>query len=168
MKKILATMALAATALAAAAPAMAGAMYAGADVGYSRMGGLGLTDKSGALGSVYLGYQADKTLGAELGYTRLGDVKAGSATVHPEMMTLQGVVTKEVMHNVNVFAKGGAAFVHTRGDARSSKWAPVVGVGAEYEFSKNVSGVAQLQYVHKPVSVGGNFVNTSVGMKYKF
>lgn len=138
------------------------------------------SDKSGSAYKVYLGYQADKTFGLELGYADLGKFKQsvqGSVTVAEGTLSydgsleskntawfIDGVASFPVARDFSILGRAGVASVKTKstvsGTATSanpdlsgslppysvskSKWVPKLGIGAEYQFTKTVSG--RLEY----------------------
>lgn len=168
MKKIITLLALA---IASTGSAMAAEtpVYVGANVGYSHAYNIDASDRNGASGEVYTGYQVTPAGSIELGYTRLGDISDSGVTARPEMITLQAVGKKQALNaQTAVFVKGGVAYTRVRGDVRDSHYEPIVAIGAEYTLNKNVSAVAQMQYVHDFAGADVRVVNTSVGLKYNF
>jgi hypothetical protein len=169
MKKLLSLLTLTAAALVAAPAMAAGAgWYAGAGLGHSALNGLSSADNGGTSGAAYVGMKVSPRVAAEFGVSRLGDITVDGARSRPEMASLQGVVSTPVGHGASVFAKGGVAYTHLRGDVSGTRFAPVVGVGAEYALTRTTSAVAQVQYVHNFADSGTNLVNTSLGLQYRF
>ncbi len=97
--------------------------------------------------NAYAGYQLSPIWGAEVGYTDMdytARLEQAGGAVHADQqskaLTLSAVARKALTSNVGVYAKGGAALwkskvTGTAGDAEDSGVAPVVGLGAEYNFS---------------------------------
>lgn len=167
MKKTFALLALALASL-GSAHAASPDLYAGASIGYSHVSNVSADDTSGVSGKVYAGAQLTPALGAEVSYSRYSDISAANAVAKPEMFAVEAVGRVPVYAKTAVFAKGGFGYTRVTGDEHAQRIVPVVGVGAEYALTKNVSARAELQYVHDFAGTDAHLVNTDVGLNYKF
>lgn len=142
---------------AASAPALSqeAGWYAGLGIGQSEfkegcgIAALGCDDKDTAY-SVFGGYQFNANLGAELGYTDLGEATAGGASVGAKGFELTGVGTLPINQQFAVYGKlgfyrwdvdasaPGASFSETGTD-------PTFGVGVKYDLTRNFALRAQWQ-----------------------
>jgi OOP family OmpA-OmpF porin len=120
--------------------------------------GVTCDDRSGAYG-VFGGYQLNKYLGAELGYTYLDDVSA-SRSVTTEKIKVQGIEllgvgTIPINPQFEVYGKVGVFFWNLKDSCTGTSCSfnsqtetgnsLTYALGAQYNFTKNVGGRAQYQ-----------------------
>lgn len=126
--------------------------------GYSTLPGADIQNTSFA-GRVYMGYQWNKFLAAELGYNYLGKVEYnnifGVSGISSDLVQQAGDLTAKVMLPVtrqfNVFALGGVGYVWAKscdtsktasnlgigsGTSAEGTFTPVYGLGAAYDFNQ--------------------------------
>ncbi|MBB71380.1 MAG: hypothetical protein CMF50_03180 [Legionellales bacterium] len=154
------------------------------------------TEKDHLGGRLYTGYQFNKYLGAELGFTDYGDNKIKNAyglegtnvTLNNQAVDLVGKLSYPVTDKFDVFGKAGGAYVmadKAKSDVTATtvpggamfsgtvktksmdKLRPTYGLGASYMLTNNVS--ADLSYMRIQ---GGNGVKdtslTALGVAYHF
>lgn len=174
MKKILSLLVLAVGSIGAAQAQSTAAptpYYVGGNVGFSTLTGAdsAVTEDNGASVSVYGGYQINETFAAEVGYAKLPSVGVQGAEGKPEVFTIQAVASHDLNEKVSVFGKAGLAHgeLSINGD-KSKGWSPMVGVGAEYSLTSNLSAVGEVSYIHDLAKTDAGAVTTSVGLKYRF
>lgn len=170
MKKILSLLVLSVGAI-GAAQAQNAPVYVGGNVGFTSLTGADaeVTEDNGASVSVYGGYQLNETFSAEIGYAKLPSVGAAGAEGKPEVFSLQGVAQTAVTDKVSVFGKAGVAHGELTINGEKSKgWSPILGVGAEYSLSPNLSAVGEVSYIHDLAKTDAGSVTTSLGLKYRF
>jgi OOP family OmpA-OmpF porin len=179
MKKLSLAIALAAGLLAGAAQAapVQPGFYAGAGVGYSNtsIAAPAGTDVKGDNASLnfYGGYRFNRYLGAELGYTHLGDarVSRGGADVPLEgdLFSLSALGYYPLPHNVTLFGRAGVAERHLNflGSSDTSTVA-LLGAGAEYQFNKTYAVRTELQYIPNYAGGGSHLINAVASVNVKF
>ncbi len=164
-------------------------LYLGANVGSTehKVSSDGQSDTEDSNGAkVYAGYQINPAFGIEVGYVNFGKLKATeqgvSASFKPASVYAALTGTAAVAPSINVFAKVGAAHsestfaVAFEGESASVKKngsSLLIGFGAQYKFSENMSVVAEYENFGKVANFedeGFNFrVSTvSVGLRYAF
>ncbi|MFC7288913.1 outer membrane beta-barrel protein [Herminiimonas glaciei] len=180
------------TALAAPMAAYAEGAYVGVNVGRSdqklSVDGIGSISDSGTGYKVYGGYGFNKNFGLEAGYNKLGTGKAsyvdgansGSISSKPSAFYLAVTGTLPVNEQFSLFAKVGASFNRTKvyaeengvsESAKENHTSTLLGLGASYNFTKNVSVVAEYEDFGKIVKVDGLHLKAnllSIGVRYKF
>lgn len=178
MKKQL-IVALIAGAVAFPIAAQAEGAYVGVNVGRSESKVDSESNKETGY-KLYGGYSITKNFGAEIGYVHLGKLTqtdgVNSASYDPSALYIAGTAAYPVNDNFNVFAKAGFTRNTTKlsinTDSRTfHKNAVILGVGAEYDFTKNISAVAEYQNFGKVLSENGISVKAdmySLGLRYKF
>lgn len=144
--------------------------YAGASVGHAQTShrNFDATRADGSSATVFGGYQLTPSVSAEVAYTRFQNLKAEGLTLKPEMLSVQAVAKTTVLPDTAVFAKGGLAATHLRGDVNKHHFDPVVAVGAEYAIDKHFAVQGEVQYVHDFAGTSMHMTNTSVGVKYTY
>ena len=137
---------------------------------------------------LYGGYGFTENFGVELGYAHLGKVSAsfndgfdnGSLSYKAHAIYLAGTATLPLTPQFSLFAKAGitanrgkmSASLNGQSDSLSgSNTTGMFGVGAEFNFTKNLSMVAEYENFGKVMDE--NEFNTkaqmvSVGLRYKF
>lgn len=166
MKKILSVLALSVGAIGAAqAQNQSLPIYVGGSVGMTSLTSADVSEDNGAAVNVYGGYQLTDTVAAEIGYTKGPKLGDAGATAKADVFTVQAVASVPVADKVSVFGKAGLA--HAEIGAEKG-WSPVVGVGAEYSLSPNLSAVGEVSYIHDIAKTDAGAVTTSVGLKYRF
>lgn len=184
MKKLI----LAALAASCALPVMAqDDFYMGASVGRASQklseGGVSLKDRSTA-GAVFGGYQFNDMLGAEIGYTQLGDwsVREGGAVATLKPKTFYAALTGTVPlgNGFAVIGKLGAARTRTTasasflgfGDsARNTEASLMAGLGVAYALNEKVALVAEYENFGKIVKEDTGSLKAdkfSAGVRFKF
>lgn len=116
-------------------------------------------DNKAFAGRAYLGYQFNKFVAAELGYTYLGDTEFNNilgisgidAALRQHAGDLSAKVMLPITRQFEVFALGGAAYVYASPEDVSStakllgygngssegSFTPTYGLGAEYDFTQH-------------------------------
>jgi OOP family OmpA-OmpF porin len=183
MKKHL-LVALVGTALILPIAAQAEGAYIGASVGRAeselKSGGMSLKDSDTGF-KLNAGYDFTKNFGVEIGYADLGkpSISGGgfTATAEPRSYYLAGTATYPIDEQFSVFAKAGVTRNRTKVSATgvsSDKFThtdAILGVGAGYNFSKNVALVIEYENFGKTVDEQGDTLKTdmvSIGLRYKF
>lgn len=159
MKKTLIAVAIAAAFV--AAPAFA-TPYVGAGLGSAR------TDSNNTGTKIFAGFQSTENFGFQVAYNDFGGYRGAKATA----WSVAAVGTMPIDPNWDVFAKVGATENHTTlpGSGRHSDilW----GVGAGYNFNKNVALRFEYEDFGKlPTDINGNrwkATNWGVNVKYTF
>lgn len=156
--------------------------YIGANVGRSELkadlAGAGSFKDTDTGFKLYGGYQFNPIFGLEAGYNNLGkgSIFNDTITAKPESIYLAGTATVPVNQEFAVFGKLGAARTRTKingGGAGFNEFhnTAVVGIGASYVFTKDISGVVEYENFGKIVKDSGNTLKAnliSVGVRYKF
>ena len=158
MKKTLAVVLLSAATPAFAGSVDMGGFYAGLTLGtgsasFSAPAGSGLiveTPKSKPVYGAFGGYRYNKNLAVELAYGGAGYFYTTNPATGAKYLSKQiafsvaAVGTYPVNHTFSVFGKLGVASTSAENNAvaeqNTRRFAPTVGVGAEYKFTPNVSG----------------------------
>lgn len=152
MTKLKKTAIAAAMALAAGLPSvsMAQAMadtgwYVGASIGQSDLD----IDKDTAW-KFSLGYQMNRNLSVELGYTNLGEVSAGGVDVEATGWEVIGLYKFPVGNQFSIYGLAGIAMVEAEASflgvtVSDDSTELTFGVGAQYDFSRNMGLRAQWQ-----------------------
>ena len=168
--------------------------YVGASAGQSKAKdscpnsipvGVSCDDTSGAYG-VFGGYQFNKYLGAELGYTDLGEVTASglgtTETIKVKGIELLGVGTFPINPQFEVYGKVGVFFWDLKDScagtlcgfsSQSDTGTDLTyGLGAKFNFTKNVGVRVQYQRykdIGNEATTGKDDVDViSVGVVFKF
>lgn len=169
MKKQL-LVALLGTALALPIVAQAEGAYVGVNVGRSEIkanGGFKDHDTAFKLSG---GYDFDKTFGVEAGYVDLGK----SEGVKGSAFYVAGTGNFAINEQFSLFAKVGISANRVKVERTNTKFnntAPIIGVGAAYNFSKTFSLVGEYENFGKVVDENNLSVKAdmfSVGLRYKF
>lgn len=156
--------------------------YIGANVGRSEMKanleGVGSFKDTATGLKLYGGYQFNPTFGVEAGYNNLGkgSIFNDTVTAKPESVYLAGTATFPIDQEFSVFGKLGAARTRTKirggGDGFNEFHnTAVIGLGASYAFTKELSGVVEYENFGKIVKEDGDSLKAnliSVGLRYKF
>lgn len=189
MKKFVCIVALLAASTPFAAHAEGG--YIGANIGSAKIkssvDGLSTSDRNTG-GKIYGGAQISTPFGVELGYVNFGrsnrnfndGVTAGSLTVKPSAVYLAATATAPINDQFSVFGKlgvtenrakinatlNGVSYSRTR-----NRTDALIGVGAMYAFTKEVSAVIEYEDFGKlakddGVNIKGELL--SVGLRYQF
>jgi OOP family OmpA-OmpF porin len=189
-KQLLVTLLGAALALPLAAQAEGA--YIGANVGRTQQK-LSVEDegslKDNSTGfKLYGGYDVTKNFGAEVGYVHFGKgeasasdgVDSASISAKPKSLYLAAKGTLPLNEQFSLFAKVGVARNSTKvaasingvgGSETMKRTSGVFGVGAAYNFTKNVALVAEYENFGKVVDEDGASLKAdliSVGVRYSF
>jgi OOP family OmpA-OmpF porin len=109
-------------------------------------------DRTDIGGGVFLGYNINRWVGIETGYTHLGDVGfSESASVEQQGIDLVGKFNLYANDSLQLFAKAGVFYYATDGQDQLSAYddngmTATAGLGMEYFFNKNVSARLEYQY----------------------
>jgi opacity protein-like surface antigen len=173
-------------------------LYIGAGLGYARDGsGCDIVDSttnthvatsscdtSSIEGKIYIGFRINELIGIELGYTGLRDTSvtlangSGSGTFEARAIPIEAVFHFPGWQDIVWLAKIG--FVRWSGKVNSnfagnesdSGFSYVIGGGAEYNFSSNISVRAEIEYFPKvgdEATVGeADITLVGVSAKYSF
>ena len=161
-----------------------GSTYFGLNVGQSNyrldngVGGFGADQRKKAY-SIYGGGYFSNNFGVELSYTDFDRINRAGGTTYANGFGASLVGKLPVAASFNLLAKVGTLYGRTEVSAnpasgiasgKEAKWGMSYGVGAEYAFSPNWSGVLQYdEYRMKFAGTGNGKVNTtSLGMRYNF
>jgi OOP family OmpA-OmpF porin len=177
MKKILSAVLLGAAFLVPVA-AQAGGNYLKLGVGESKYDG-GVAEKNELATSLAYGFSFDKNVGIELGYINFGTLKAfggnSSTSIEREAFYLAGVSSFPVTNALSVFGKLGLAanrseenfsVAFAQGAESNTKTKAMVGVGATYNLTKDIAGVAEYQYFGKFNDIRASAL--TFGVRYGF
>ncbi len=129
-----------------------------------------------------LGYNFDQNWGVEGGYYSLGTVRAGVGNLNAEMSAkgwdLAGVFRNPFSDKLNGFVKLGlatskgevkAATTGFSGETSKNSTSLLVGIGATYAFTPNLSGRFEIESRKVDVVGGsGNVTNFNVGLQAHF
>lgn len=163
---------------------MPGATYIGLNAGQSKFrnsngfGGFSSENKDTSYG-VYLGSYFTPYVGVELGYTDLGKVDRAGGSTEAKAGSAALVGKLPLGPSFNLLGKLGATYSRVEvsalpasGVATGSKsgWGPSYGIGAEYNFTQNVSAVVQYDEYRMPYpgDSKGKVNNTSIGVRFKY
>ncbi|KWU19142.1 outer membrane beta-barrel protein [Burkholderia cenocepacia] len=179
MKKLSLSAALAASLIAGAAyaaPVQPG-FYAGAGVGYSNTSiaapaGADVKGDNASL-NFYGGYRFNQYVGAELGYTHVGDARVRVAgadlPLEGDLFSLSALGYYPLPHNVTVFGRAGVAERHLNFLGSSdTRTVALLGVGAEYQVNKTYAVRTELQYVPSYTQGGSHLINAVASVNVKF
>jgi OOP family OmpA-OmpF porin len=183
MKKHL-LVALLGTALILPVAAQAEGAYIGASVGSAetKLNADGFSLKDSDTGfKLTAGYEFTKNFGVEIGYADLGKPSIASggdmAFAEPRSYYLAGTAAYPIDEAFSVFAKAGVTNNRTKvgasgiGSEKFTHTAAIFGVGAAYNFTKNIAGVIEYENFGKTLDEqGGNLKSDliSIGLRYKF
>jgi OOP family OmpA-OmpF porin len=157
--------------------AQAQSVYVGANVGQTELkasDSSGWSAKDNDTGAkIYVGTDLSKNFGLEAGYAGLGEYGDSTASVKVRSFYVAGTATYPINNQFGVFAKVGASGnqIKLNTGEKYNRTTALVGVGASYSFSQNVSVVAEYENYGKVFNEGGNTVKAdvvSVGVRYKF
>jgi OOP family OmpA-OmpF porin len=131
--------------------------------------------------SLAYGFRVDKNFGVEMGYIDFGKVRESGAgysnTTQRQALYLAGVGSVSVADAFSLFAKLGLAInryedklvsIVTNETEKVTKVRPMWGLGATYQFSKELAGVLEYQHLGE---VGSADIKTSaltLGIQYGF
>lgn len=183
--------ALLASAFAISASAHAAGAYIGTNIGSveHRLPVGDGSDKEHKAGvKLYGGYSFNENFGVEGGYVHMGKVSNSdtdgintvSASYRARALYIAGTATMPLSQQFSLFAKAGVTANRGRVTARfngnsdtvsRSHTAAMFGVGAEYNFAKNMSAVAEYENFGKVINVDDRSTKAqmlSVGLRYKF
>lgn len=186
MKHIIASTLIAA-AFATPLAAQAENTYIGGSVGRAeqKLDVAGYSIKENTTGyKLVAGAEIAKNFGLEVGYADLREATiAGNGarlSSKPQVLYVAGTATLPVNEQFSVFGKAGIATAHTeisasvRGfgtNGTDNQTTGVIGVGAAYHLTKNVSFVAEYEYFGKVAKDGDASLKAdllSVGVRYTF
>jgi len=163
--------------------------YVGASVGQAKaktacdgLSGSGITcDDTDTTWKLFGGYQFNRNLAAELGYSDFGKVKASAGTLTDEVKAtaweLVGIGALPVADRFSVYGKLGLYHAETKettnfvGNFKDTNNDLTFGFGARYDFTQNVGVRAEWQ---RYKDVGGSSVGKddfdviSVGVVWRF
>jgi opacity protein-like surface antigen len=159
--------------------------YVGFNAGltdYTLNDGTGLygSDKRTSTYSLYAGsYFRDSNLGMELGYTNFGNVSRAGGTTKADGLNLSLIGRMPLGNSFSLLGKVGTTYSRT--DVSSAAGSGVTagseagfdwsyGVGAEYAFSRQWSGVLQYDYVYAKYAGGirDSIRVSSLGVRYRY
>ena len=162
-----------------------GNSYVGFNAGltdYSLNDGTGLfgSDKRSTTYNIYAGsYFRDSNLGMELGYTDFGRVNRAGGTTKADGINLSLIGRMPLGSDFNLLGKVGTTYSRTdvssaagsgvtAGSEAGFDWS--LGVGAEYAFSRQWSGVLQYDYVYAKYAGGirDSIRVSSLGVRYRY
>jgi len=187
MKQTILVLALGASfALPFAAHAQSG--YIGANVGdadqKASADGFGSDSHTRTGYKLYGGVDFTKNVGLEAGYVDFGNstYSEGGASLHlkPKAAYVAVTGTLPLSEKFSLFGKLGASFNHVKLDASAggfsdstskNRTTALVGVGAAYNFNKNLAAVAEYEDYGKVADEDGDNLKInmlSVGLRYHF
>jgi len=119
--------------------------YVGASIGQSDLD----IDKDTAW-KFSLGYQLNRNLSVELGYTNLGEVSEGGVDVEATGWEVIGLYKFPVANQLSIYGLAGIAMVEAEASflgvtVSDDSTELTFGVGAQYDFSRNMGLRAQWQ-----------------------
>ena len=130
---------------------------------------------------LYTGLQFDKTFGVEAGYAHHGEAAFTRSDVRmstkPQSFYVAGTATLPLGHQFSLFGKAGATYNRVKfsstglQDGKESKTSALVGIGAAYAFTANISGVVEYENFGKLVDDHGTTLKAnmiSVGVRSSF
>lgn len=161
-----------------------GSTYIGLNAGQSKfrnsngLGGFPSDSKDKGYG-IYGGSYFTPNFGLELGYTDLGEATRAGGKTEAKAGSVSLIGKLPLNPSFNLLAKVGATYSQVDVSAqpntgiatgRKSGWGPSYGIGAEYNFTQNVSAVLQYDEYRMPYPGGSKekLNNTSVGIRYRF
>lgn len=136
-------------------------------------------DDDGFAARGYVGYDFNKYLGLEAGYTYLPKTTydLGGGDIKNYAVDLLGKISYPVNNAFSIFAKAGAGYLNQKhenalgGSTTNDKVVPAFGVGAAYQIMPNLAiDASWLRYSGNYDSTDGvtNVDFASVGLSYKF
>ncbi len=129
--------------------------------------------------NLYGGAYFTENFGAQIGYTDFDRINRAGGSTYANGVTLSLVGRLPVASSFNLLGRIGTTYSRTNVTSNpasgitpgnENSWGASYGVGAEYVFSPNWSGVLQFdQYNMKFAGTGRDKVNaTSLGVRYSF
>jgi OmpA-OmpF porin, OOP family len=161
-----------------------GSTYIGLNAGQSKfrntsgLGNFPFDSKDKSVG-LYAGSYFTPNFGLELSYLDLGESTRAGGKTEAKAGTVALIGKFPLNESFNLLAKLGATYSQVDASAlagtgiatgRKSGWGPSYGIGAEYNFTQNVSAVLQYDEYRMPYPGGSKEKNnnTSVGIRYRF
>lgn len=138
--------------------------YLGGEIGYGDLHyknsefaeGFSNVDDTGLAGRIFLGFDINRYIGFEVGYTAYSNPEFKIADTNTDFnqgsLDLLGKVSLPVSCDLSVHAKAGVAYVHrddlsvhvdnviVKSEESDDQTRPVLGVGLSYAFNPRVSG----------------------------
>ncbi len=162
----------------------AGSGYLGFNLGQSTyrlnngLGGFGSQQRKNSY-NIYGGGYFSENVGVQLGYTDFDRISRAGGTTYANGFTVSLVGRLPVAPSFNLLGRLGTTYSRTDVSSnpasgiaagKASGWGASYGVGAEYMFSPNWSGVVQYdEYRMKFAGTGREKINVaSLGVRYKF
>ena len=161
---------------AAAMAVSAGAVAQQADTGWYVGGSIGQADldiDKDTAWKISLGYQINRTFSAEVGYTNLGEVSETvlgvTASAEATAFELIGVGKLPVGNQLSVYGLAGIAIAEVEARAggvtvSDDSTELTFGVGAQYDFSRNMG--ARLQWQRYGADEDVDVISVGVGVKF--
>lgn len=129
--------------------------------------------------NIYGGAYFGQYVGAQIGYTDFDRINRAGGSTYANGVTLSLVGRLPVATSFNLLGRVGTTYSRTEVSSspasgitpgKESSWGASYGIGAEYAFSPNWSGVVQYdEYRMKFAGTGRDRVNvTSLGVRYTF
>lgn len=172
--------------------AQAESMYVIAGIGQSEYtdasaAGISYPDLKATAGQIGVGYMVDKTWGGEIGYIHFGNdsssspsVGTGTLNVKNQAIYLAGIGKLPLSDSFSIFGKLGIAVNKSKGNAAGettvvysesadkTKVTAMMGVGAGYQFTKELEGYVDYSYFGKVSDTSIKLSLISVGVRYGF
>lgn len=161
-----------------------GAGYVGLNLGQSNFSlgnGIGrfASDKHDTVYNIYTGSYFNENLGLEVGYTKFGKIDRAGGTTKAEGFNFSLVGRAPISPSFNLIGKLGTTYGRTDVSAdpgstiasgKETGFGVSYGLGAEYVFNQQLSGVLQYdEHRLKFAGEGRDRVNaTTVGLRYRF
>ena len=161
-----------------------GSSYIGLNVGQSKFRnsngrGVFAADNKDRSYAIYGGSFFSPYAGLELGYTDLGSSSRAGGSTEAKAGSVNLIGRLPLNPSFNLLGKVGATYSQVDVSAaaasgiatgRKSGWGPSYGVGAEVNFTENLSAVLQYDEYRMPYPGGSKekVNNTSVGLRLKF
>ncbi|TMH39830.1 MAG: hypothetical protein E6H54_20375 [Betaproteobacteria bacterium] len=175
-------LAAAALALPAAAQMSMSSAYVGGSIGQSKFKadcGSFSCDKNDTSFRLFGGYQFTRNIAAELGYADLGKLKISggglSGEIEATAWDLSGVFSWPFANQFAVFGRLGVARTEGKvsgafGSAKDNKSGVTWGLGAQYDFNRNLGlrGEWQRYRVDAGSAGTGDVDNLNIGVLYRF
>jgi OOP family OmpA-OmpF porin len=138
---------------AAAMAVSAGAVAQQADTGWYVGGSIGQSDldiDKDIAWKASLGYQINRTFSAEVGYTNLGEVSELGVTAEATAFEVIGLAKFPVANQLSIYGLAGIAMAEVEvssplGSVSDDSTELTFGVGAQYDFSRNMGARVQWQ-----------------------
>lgn len=151
------------------------AIYIGAGASYSAfdVDGVSGLDKTDTGLNLNIGYKFNSTFSAELGYSKLGDIKipteAGEFSVRNSMVSLSAIGKYPATKEIDILGRVGIAETTSKlAGMKDRTVSPILGIGAEYKLTPNYALRAEVQYLPKFGSSDVSLVNTTFGLQAQF